>query len=223
MATLADLRTACRNTIADAALFFSDAQLDGFINRAIAEISISFPRLKIYTASAVVGQKVYDLPTDFRSVVTVEYPPSLVPRKYLYRLPRTDFRFALSDDYYDIEVTQDAGHVGHLYLSITPANTSLITLTYMGEHQSMKASGDTTTVMERHLGLIQLYARWGAWAQMATIEGMNPDPLKGLSAGYERNAREAQAAFEETLQRMKEQESESAVETWRMDRYDRIY
>lgn len=227
MTTLSELRTQARNLIGDTgSAVFTDSQIDQFINEAIKDISIHFPIRKTYAISTSANDRQYDLEADFISVVSVEYPSGEDPPRYLKRRSFTHLSFWQEDGYYDIiqRHSEDATNQPEIWISQKPGASETITVEYMGEHTLLSNPTDVTDVMSRHEPLIPLFARWRAWSELATSEGMNPDPIKLLSATQEVNARRAEQMYRNALREAEEAESATAVvPPWRMDKHDSIY
>lgn len=224
MATIAELRQACRYLIGDTNALnyiFTDLQLDDFIGDAIDDISIHFPQVKSYAISCADDDRKYDLETDFIAVLSVEYPTGEDPPEYLLRRSYTDPNFWLEDGYYDIitKHSGDATNPSEIWISEKPSTGETITVHYKAIHDS-----DAGSILPRHEHLVALFVRWKAWQELATSEGMDPDPIKLLSATQEVNSTRAHTAYRDALNRARRAESESAVSSpWKMDKHDRIY
>jgi hypothetical protein len=205
---------------------FSASVLTEWINFAIDDLTQHFPRVITYTINCVDDQRVYDLETNFLAAISVEYPQGEEPRRYLYRRARTDPNFTISEGYYDILERQDASSANppQLILSEKPSTGEDIELTYSAVHNHLSSPSDTVTLFDRHTHLIALFTRWKAYQELATTEGMDPDPVKLLSATVEVNAYRAERAYYDALRRAKLAETASArVEGWRVDKWDGSY
>ena len=107
-ATLATLQGMCQ-TLLGSAVYFPTATLTDWINRAIEDLSIYFPRYSEYDISTTAGTHIYDLETYIKGVVSVEYPAGESPPIYLLRKSYTDpDPSGLVDGYYDILKLQSA-------------------------------------------------------------------------------------------------------------------
>jgi hypothetical protein len=199
--------------------------MDSFINDAIRDISMHFPRLLVSEIDCEEDVRIYDLDSGFISAISVEYPTGEDPPEYLRRRPCTHPRFWIDAGYYDIVKTStaDSDYPPQLYISEEPGAGETITITYNGEHNALSGGSDVTTILDRHLPLISLFVRWRCWAELATTEGANPDPIKLLSATQEVNAYRAERAYRKALEEAKAAESESRAQPWGMDGFDRVY
>ena len=75
--SLSALRAQCRDLLGDltgGAYIFTDVQLDDWINRAINDLSIHFPRYMVYTVGTTLGTHTYDLEVYHKGIASVEYP-----------------------------------------------------------------------------------------------------------------------------------------------------
>jgi len=224
--TLTGLTTICRDAIGDpSAATFSDAILQDYINLAIADLNNYFPKRSVATISTVLNQQVYELPISLISAVSVEYPTSETPPKYLTRRAYTHPLFNLVEGYYDVFIRQDqtVGNPPTLYLSVKPPAGKTITVWYNSEHSKLLNPGDATTILDRHLYLIPLRVRWSCWAELATVETMDPDPLHTPYPTKEKSANLAETAYRAALATAIATDAESGITPWTMDRFDRIY
>ena len=76
MTTRLNYRNLCRRRLGDLAApyHWSDLQINQWINDAIADYSLYFPRLVQAVLRATPGVHAVPLPVDFRSAVLVEFP-----------------------------------------------------------------------------------------------------------------------------------------------------
>ena len=205
---------------------FSTSVLTEWINFAIDDLSQHFPRAITYTVSCVADQLEYDLETNFLSILSVEYPDGEDPKRYLLHRSRTHPLFFLQPGYYDLIHTQDASSSNPpvLIISEKPSLGEDIEIIYSAVHNSLSGPSDTTTIFDRHTHLIALFTRWKAYQELATTEGMDPDPVKLLSATVEVNAYRAERAYYDALRRSKLAETNSGIISgWQMDKFDSIY
>jgi hypothetical protein len=206
-------------------LTFTGLQIDDWINQAIRDLSIHFPRLADYTVGTTLGKHIYNLETYIKGVASVEYPTGQVPPRYLLRKSYTDPKFWLIEGYYDFVKPQTSTSTAPplLYLSDhTPAGKT-ITVKCLTDHAPLLDSTDECTVPERHLHLIGLFVRWKAISERSTHESMDPSPLAMRASLMENATQKAETAYKDALARALAAETDSAQITWKMDGYDRIY
>jgi len=207
--------------------FFSTALITEWINFAIDDLSAAFPRVIVYEMSCTTDQFDYDLESNFLAALSVEYPKDEDPPIFLLRKSVLDPSFYLHPGYYDILQTHDSSSANPpvLKLSENPTTGESINLTYSAVHNHLSGPTDTVTIFDRHTHLIALFTRWKAYQYLATTEGMDPDPVKLLSATVEVNAYRAERAYYEALRRAQKSESASSaiITPWKSDRFDQVY
>jgi hypothetical protein len=225
MTTRSDLRNLCRRRLGDTAspYHWSDLQINQWINDAIAEYSIHFPRQLKTTLTCSAAVTAYDLPAGFLAPTSVEYPVGEDPPRYLYRLAITEPNFWAQLDCYDILLPEDQSDLPQILLSAEPAAGEQITIHYLAEHPSLDDDADITTVPDRRLELIVLFVRWAAYQELASSESADPDPTNLAMGTLELNAYRARREYRKLLADWKAAGSKSARAVWRMDKHDRIY
>jgi len=221
-----DLRVLCRRRLGDLTTPYkwSDEQINQFINDAIADYSINFPRVKTQTISCSDDTREYDLATDFLDALSVEYPTGEDPPEYLKFREKTHPDFWQKDGYYCIEQEKGEDDLDVIYISEKPSTGESIEVTYNAYYAYFDDDDtDVLTVPEEHLELIILYVRWACFQELATTESASPDPTTLISSTLELNASRAERAYRKQLGVFKTSRSESSTAKWSMDDYDRIY
>jgi len=230
MTTLTELLTLCRNTLGDltgGSYEWADAQLTAWINEALKDMSIHFPVQTEMEISCAAGVHEYDV-TKFviAGILSCEYPAGQDPREYLLRKSYTDPAFWINDGYYDYlpRTTTDTSHPSQLYISNSPTGASQsIILEILEPHNALVLGADVTSLPDQLHNLLTLFVRWKAWQEMATGEGVSPDPNRILQDEYEINAFRAERAYRKSLDETKKTQSTTALVPLWMDKYDRIY
>jgi len=227
--TQGTLNQACRNLIGDTNALdytFSNDQINDWINQAIKELSIHFPRIIQYDSTTVDAQQNYELPLGFMGVLSVEYPQGEDPPVYLLRRSYTHPAFWRREGYYDVMIRdqEDSSYPPELILSDSPDDDETIRIEYKGPHNSLSDPGDECTIPDQYTHLIPLFVRWKAHQELSSSEGRDPDAILHIMSDVEINAVRAEATFRAGLQEAKGAASESrVVSTWKMDRHDRVY
>jgi hypothetical protein len=203
---------------------WTDEQINQFINDAIADYSMHFPRVQTQTISCSDDTREYDLSTYFLDTLSVEYPTGEDPPQYLDFREKTHPDFWLTDGYYCIEQEKGEDDLDQLVISEKPSTGESIEVTYNAYHAYFDDDDtDELTVPEEHLELIILYVRWACFQELATSESASPDPTTLLSSTLEMNASRAERAYRKQLGVYKTSRSESARARWDLDEHDRIY
>jgi hypothetical protein len=225
MTTRQDIRNLCRRRLGDTASPYqwSDLQVNQWINDAIAELSMHFPRKSSGTITCSDDDRTYDLPFDFLGAVSVEYPTGEDPPEYLQRKPYTGPNFWDTDGCYDIMRRDDQSNLPEIWITDKPSSGENIELIYLCEHALLDDDSDTATILDRHLELIVLFVRWCCYQELATEESADPDPTSLSLGTLELNAFRAKREYRIKLKQISAAEAESASATWRMDKHDRVY
>lgn len=234
--THANLLARLRNQLGDldaGAYHFSDGQLTQWLNAAIRDYSIHFPRKKNVEIAMTPGTHYYSLPLDFHSVLTVQYSrfnPSLTPQPPEYFTPRSHKHpdFWRRDGFYDVWKHQEEIIQSWLIISRSPfAAQDAIICYYHGDHPALVNPGDVCSLPERHLHLLDFFVRWMALQNLSTQESLSPttsvDGALALLDKYEANVRQAEAAYRNVMAEARAAESETGVSEWRMDKWDGRY
>jgi len=182
------------------------------------------PRPIQTTLDAAAGVHLYDLPSAFREVVSVQYPTGQDPPAYLSRLSQQNPAFWQSDGYYDVDRNYEdtAGH--QLCLSASPAAGKKILVCYLGDHDAAMTEYSTLSVPDRYLHLLTLYVVWRAWLERLGAEQKDPTAHTALLSELTGAARQAEAAYRAAVELALADLAESRrTPALHMDGYDRIY
>lgn len=236
MTAFSALVTDCRELIGDTgATVFSADQLKQWVNDAIKQLSIYFPRRMTTDIDTTTDQRKYNIDVTTLAVLSCEYPADQDPPVYCQVREYTHPNFWTQDGFYCLVKRMDAylapdppsegyGEAPQIWVSRKPlSNEETIRLEYLTEHDTLSADADVCTVLPRHEHLIHLFVRWKAWSELATTEGMDPDPTELLNATFEVNAGRAEKAYREALRDAQKAESDSGQAHLWMDKWDRIY
>lgn len=234
-ATLAAIRLQCRQRLGDTdplAYSFSDDQIDLWINEAISDYSVHFPRKKTLAIELAPGTYYYDLPADFHGVLTVQYTrygtglPDQLPQYFSHRSHKHP-DFWQEDGFYDIWKRQEEGEPSLLIISRNPFSADdLIAIDYHGDHDALSADTDACTLPLRHIHLLVQYVRWAALQHLGMIASSNPDPvdLPGSASWadlLDETAERALQTYHVLLEKARVVESETTVSEWKMDKWER--
>lgn len=229
-ATLGDLIQEIRNVLNDTVsgkYIWTDDQITVWINQGIRVLSQYLPRQIVYTISTTLNDREYDLEVVHLAVVSVEYPTGSTPPKYLKQRSYKHPNFWIEDGYYDFINRSDADSMNPptLYISQKPAALETITLKLLSEHNLLSDTSDTTTLQDRHLNLIVLYAVWMAWVERSAFYAAYPTIFTGgdLSVSSNANKISAEKEFRTALDSALNVETSSLISRWNMDRFDHVY
>ena len=178
---MSDLIDEVQNDLNDAgAAVWSETLLLQWLNDAIRDYSLEFPRRRTGTITAVASTHKYNLPADHLETISVEYPTAEDPPAYLILKAYTDDGFWNNDDYFDVVLNHDQETDDELWISDSPAGGETITVEYTAYHPHNLTSGEYTTVPSEHHHILRTYvlARATEWLQMA--EQANPTSNSSL-------------------------------------------
>ena len=225
MTTRIELNTLIRRRLNDqlAPQMFTDEQINQWINDAIEEYSRYFPRVKTAALATTANDRQYDLPADYRGIVSVEYPTGDDPPTYLERRDYRHPDFWIEDGFYDVVHRSDAGNADEIWISQKPAAAQTITIEYLGDHDLVDDDTDVISIFDLHLEVIVLHARWSALQALASGEAANPDPNNVLLDRYEANVSRAERSYYRKIEELRRVEAESGMNAWPMDKWDRVY
>jgi hypothetical protein len=222
-----DIEAQCAGLIGDPSYAtFTQLQVDDWINQAIRDLSIHFPRYEGYTINTTLGDHYYDLESYTKGIVSVEYPAGQKPPRFLARKSVTDPIFWLKPGFYDFikPNTSDDSTPPQIVLSdYTPVGANLIHIRLTRDHAPLLDPTDECSVLERHYHLIGLFVRWKAISERSTHESMDPSPLAMRASLMENATQKAENAYISALNRALAAETDSSQVSWKMDRFDRAY
>lgn len=223
MTTLAALANRVQGIVDDeTATEWSQALVEEWCVEGIRDYNQHFPRVLSTTINATTDVRFYDLPSDFRRVVTVEYPEGEDPPQYLERRSRTGGMFWGRTGYFDVIERNDAGNASELVISEKPTTGEDIAVIYVGDHDLAPSPTDTITMPARHEGLIVEFVIWRAWLELLAGEQQSPTSNSSLlMSQYSSNADRAKRSYVESLARaLRGVEGRSARATWKLDKWD---
>jgi len=157
--TLANLADKVQVTLDDAAeATWSQAEIEGWILEGIKELNNHLPRVITAAISCSADERKYDLPSDFLSMLSVEYPTAEDPPKYLLRRPYTHRQFWGIAGFYDVIARGNNEDADEVWLSEKPEAGQTITILYEGEHDFGLTSSEVLTVPEQYHNILINFA-----------------------------------------------------------------
>jgi hypothetical protein len=205
---------------------WSDDTIMYWLIDAIRDYSQYFPRMLdyTYTVQAEDSGHSYALPSDFLSVILVEYPVAEDPPAYLVRRPRTHPEFYDREGFYDIQEYHDANAYPYIYFSEEPAEAEKWKITYLAQHDTGLDTGDTITVREDHEGILILFVTWQALRERAAAHIQDPDTTSDFLQKLSNAAMEAEQEYRRALKIAQDHRAEGAWSgPWKSDIHDPIY
>jgi len=189
----------------ESAATWDTEMLATFLNDGIRDYSQYFPLLKTGTINIADDDNEYDLPTDFQSIHSVEYPDGEDPPRYLIFKPFTGPLWWSEEYNYDIVNHYDATDPPELWISAdSPSTGQTAVITYNATHTlitNTAAISGSITVPEWHQQLLTKYVQWQAARHLASAEEQSPTSNSSLlMAQLAQNARRLALDYSTALQ-----------------------
>ena len=144
-------------------------------SEAVRFFPILRPQLDDHTAG-LAKEYVFDMATDFREVIAVEYPISQQPPVYLVRKNHLDPHFYVDTGFYDVDHDYASGGGWVMYVSGGVAATAHIKIQYLANHDSAleDASDHYLTVPDEYENLLILSVMCRAYRERLSYMMQNP-------------------------------------------------
>ena len=225
MTLLSNLRDRIQEMLNDTgAGTWSTTTLEKWCNDAIRDYSQYFPRVKRTKTLISSATHEHSLPTDFISLIMLEYPEGEDPPAFLERRARTHDQFWGYEGYYDLEPRKDANDTGKFWTSEETANGEYFEITYYAPHDSSLASNSTVTVPTEHEFLIELYVIWTAFKERAATHLQDPDTTSDILQKMVNAEMQAHEEYRRAIRNAEVHRSEGGwTGPWRADIHDPIY
>ena len=224
MSTLEEVADAIQATLNDAgASTWSQAQIEQWVNEAIADYTQHFQREVETTIATMASDQKYDLPPDFQRMLRVELPDGESPPSYLIWRDRRRSDFWNVSGHYDIVYHRDDGVVDEIWLSSDPG-TDTLRCWYLALHDSDLDSGDDVTVPADHHHLLHLFVFWRAYQMLAVEEAKAPTSNSSLIlAQLAQSARAAWLDYRRELEKLLAESARSGTQGWRPNHLEGVY
>jgi hypothetical protein len=209
MTTREELREIIRMRLGDLAEtpVLTDDQINQWINDAIREYGIHFPRRAELHITCLEGVREYALngrtdesgltSSGTRHVLRVEYPYNEDPPQILIRRSELDTGGFLGEKVYDVRDSPEM----ILVIGLAPQGTETIAAQLACDHPLLDQDTSVTTLPDQHLELIILFVRLLALQELAATEASDPSPtgviLTGLASMVSRAQEEYAARLAE--------------------------
>jgi len=223
--TLEELTDRVQLVISDSAeVVWSQMDVQEHVRSGIREYSKHFPRMLSLNIPAITDMHVYDLPADYFSMVSVEYPVGEEPPAYLIRGNSTTSYFWSSNICYDVLLHFSATDMDELTLSASTDAGKTIRIAYNALHLFDVPSNTTLTIPQEHEEIVIAYAIWMCWRQrlgeFTKDAGSNSNTL--LLDQIASNTDRAETAYRRLLRDTSLQHEPSLYPiAWQMDKWDR--
>jgi hypothetical protein len=193
------------------------------------EAMLAFPILRPMLYDLTNGaSKIYyfDLPVDFREVLTVEYPVAQTPTSFLARKNRLDPDFYAEAGYYDIDHDYKSGAGWQCHVSGGVAALAHIYVEYFANHEIGLADDatDEITVPDEYENILIAYVVVKAYRER--LSAYMQDPTAHTSMVYQMTemVRKAEDNYKDLVQRTMQRLADSRITpNISADKFDRVY
>lgn len=176
---LRELRTRVRNGLMDHESW-PDEMLDSWICDAIRLYSATFPRREVWSANIKAGDEVLDLGVAgmrVLGVISVEFPPYELPRRFLRRVEIDSQQF-VGDGVYAIRGAEDTAEWNAtdqrltIHLATVPSEDGTALVEVLASHDAPTTDTDIITVPEAHLEALTTYCFYRACQKVEADEAV---------------------------------------------------
>jgi hypothetical protein len=228
MTTLAQLADRCQLALADSgAVVWDQTTVESWVKEGLRDYNIHLPRRRLASINVSAGTRKYDLPDDFRELLSVEYPSGEDPPVYLERRSHRDDNFWGLTGYYDVIYLEDATDQSQIWISETPGSATGVSMSiiYQANHDLEPQSATTLTIPVTHEPIVIEFVIWRAWIELLAAEQQSPTSNSSLlMSQYASNADRQKRSYVQALARaLRGREGKSARVQWSFDKWDRVY
>ncbi len=193
------------------------------------EAMLNFPILRPMQATiTVAGSASYqhDLPTDFREIVSVEYPLSQDPTAFLDRMNHLDPNFYSNEEHYDIDrnYVDSAGWV--LWTSKKVAVASQLKVNYLANHKTDCTDSPSSyiTVPDEYESILVAYVVCKGYRERLGYYMQDPTAHMPVIAQLTDMVQHAEDHYNQLVAEMMTKYTDSRILPHRqVDKFDRSY
>ena len=196
-----------------------------WVKEALQVFPILRPMLDDHTNGGSIVYS-YQLPADFREVISVEYPISQQPPVYLLRKNRLDPNFYSIAGNYDIDNDYSTGSGYYCYVSGGVAASAHIKVQYLAGHDTDLAddSTDVITVPDHFENILIAYFIAKAWRERLGSVMQDPTAHSSIITQLTEMVRKAEINYLDLVASARQFISDSRITPAnQLDKYDRVY
>jgi hypothetical protein len=200
--------------------------ITAWAEEAMLTFPILRPMLKDQTGASAVSYS-FTLPTDFREVITVEYPISQYPPVYLNRKNRLDPEFYEEDGFYDIDRDYTAGKGWSCYVSGSGIGIlAHVKVQYLANHLIGLADDYTAliTVPDEYVNILIAYVGAKAFREMLSTYMVDPTAHTSIISQMTDMVNKSEEKYKDMVAQAQAKLSDSRLSPkFEMDKHDRVY
>jgi hypothetical protein len=196
-----------------------------WLQEAVLNFPILRPMIDDHTNGATTVYS-YQAPSDFREVITVEYPISQQPPTYLSRKNRLDENFWDSSNSYDIDHDYTAGIGWFIWVSGGIIKQAHIKMQYLANHSTtiVDDSSATWTVPDVYENIVVSYVLAKAYRERLSAYMITPTAHTSTILQLTDMVKKAEESYKELSQRALQRLADSRITpNIASDKYDRVY
>ena len=167
----------------------------------------------------------YELATDFREVISVEYPISQQPPTYLSRKNRLDPNFYDQEGFYDIDHDYATGKGWYCYVSSGVAALAHIKMQYLANHSTdVDDVNKLITIPDEYENILIAYVVAKAYRERLGAYMQDPTAHTSIIQQMTDMVNKADLNYQQLVLRAQEKLAESRTSPhFASDKYDRVY
>jgi hypothetical protein len=196
-----------------------------WVQEAVLNFPILRPMLDDHTNGAAIVYS-YAAPTDFREVISVEYPISQQPPELLQRKNRLDDSFWDAAGYYDIDHDYSTGTGWTIYVSGGVAALAHIKMQYLANHDTAIVDNSiaTWTVPDQYENIIIAYVIVRGYRERLSDAMQDPTAHTSLIQQMTQMVKEAELSYKAQADAAYQRLADSRITpNVAVDKYDRLY
>ena len=193
------------------------------------EAMLAFPILRPIDESytiAVTATHIITLGTNYREIISVEYPIGAEPPTYLTRKNRLDPHFYDSDDHYDLERDFSAGVGWCIYTSKLLPVGARVTVQYLANHATAldDDSSDTITVPDEYEHILIAYVLVKCYRERLSYAMQDPTAHTSVIQQMTEMVEHMEHSYSELVAAAVAKITDSRFSPQhQVDKYDRVY
>jgi hypothetical protein len=186
-----------------------------------------FPILRPKTTAHTVGDAghSFTLPSDFRKVIYVEFPPYQDPPAYLMRKSHLGVDFFGADGFYDVDRDYDSGGDYILWTSNALATDDIVIVRYLATHTTEFANEYSyITIENQYVQVIINHVVLMCYQERLAFQLQDPTAHTSTIQQLSEAVKSAEINYLDHLNRAQQDISNSQrIAGWKVDKHDRIY
>ncbi len=203
---------------------WSRAVLINFSKEAIRTFPFLQPKEQNLTLLA--AAYTITLETDFREMLSVEYPVDETPPVFLGRRSRFETDFFSGEMFYDVDYDYNTGTGFLLWFSQQLPSGAEVTINYLANHDTSMAddAADTISVPDQYIHILVAYCVWKGYQERLSFYSRDPTVYSQQIAQMVQSVDQARLRYEEFIAQEYAHRAHSKITPKHdLDKFDRVY